>query len=192
MLKRVSLFSLVMVLACASAFAADAPDRVNKLDWGIEGGGVLTDGSGMDDAGFIQTNLSYGLTPWIAIGIEGGWWEANTSAANNESIGVGEILGDIIVRVPTIHDKIVPYALFGMGYAGTYMQNEPATPAQQGADNSDGSFAWKIGGGLDWFLNENWAANFEFGFNGNGSSLPQASTNNSDFWSIVGGIKYIF
>ena len=192
MLKRFVLCSFVMVLASASAFAASAPDRVNKLDWGIEGGGALPTGNGMDDAGLLQTNLSYGLSPWVAVGLEGSWWEANTSAPNGESIGVGTILADIILRVPTLHDQIVPYGILGFGYAGTYMENEPTTPAQQGADNDDSSFAWKLGGGVDWFLNSNWVANFELSYNGNSPTLPQASTSDSDFWSVVGGIKYIF
>ena len=191
MSKRIFLVSIAMAAMCATAFAG-APDRVNALDWGLEGGFALTDGSGMDDAGYIQTNLSWGLTPWMAVGIEGGWWEANTSAANNESIGVGQILGDFILRAPNVHDQIVPYAVLGLGYAGVYMQNEPSTPAQEGADNDDGSFAWKLGGGIDWFLNSNWAVNFELAFNGNGATMPQASTENADFWNLVGGIKYVF
>jgi opacity protein-like surface antigen len=190
MFKRIALFSLVMVLACASAFAA-APDRINKVDWGIEGGGAFP-GDNLDSAGYIQTNMSYGLTEWVAIGVEGGWWEANTDAANNESIGVGQILADVILRIPTLHDQLVPYGILGLGYAGTYMQNEPSTPQQEGADNDDSSFALKIGGGLDWFVDANWILNFELAWNSNSPSLPQASTQDSDAMTVTGGVKYLF
>lgn len=193
MSKRIWVFVLLALLMGSTAFAS-APDRVNHVDIGVVGGGAFVDSSGIDDTGYIGLNLAYGITPNVAVGIEGGWWEADGSDVNDETVGAGNIMGDIIVRIPTLHDALVPYGILGLGFAGTYVTNENGNGANRGQDDYDGSFAWKLGGGLDWFVTEHWIANFEIAFVGTDPTFDTARTDvkDSDYWTVVGGVKYAF
>ena len=188
--KVFALGALAMMLGVASVLAA--PDRAGRWDIGLVTGGAFNDKSAIDDTGYLGANVSYGVTPEIAVGVEGGWQEAGTNADNEESIGVGNIMGDVIYRVPTVQGAFVPYAVLGLGLAGTYVTNEDGTGPKEGADDYDTSFAWKLGGGVDWFFQTDWALNLELAYTDTRPSLPRASVRSSSYWTLTGGIKRIF
>jgi opacity protein-like surface antigen len=190
MLKRLMLTLTAILVAAGSVWAA-APDRVNRLEIGVSGGGAFNE-SGLDDAGYAQANVAYGVHRNIAIGVEGGWQEGDTDALNEESIGIGLVLADIIVRCPDVHDALVPYFVVGLGGAGAYATNENGTGALQGDDSDDTAFAWKLGGGLDWFINPNWVINFEVGWVDLDVELQTASTQPSEMLTVTGGLKFVF
>jgi len=172
-----------------------AYDRVGRVDWGILGGGAFNDT--IDEAGYVQTSVSYGVTPWIAIGVEGGWQQAD-GAASHEETGIVQVMGDIIVRVPEhpFHEALVPYGVLGLGVIGVYTEAEPTATTQNGDDADDTVFGWKLGAGFDWFLNQNWAINFEVAyFDSSELDLAPTSMGNNaeiDFWTVGGGLKWVW
>ena len=74
--------------------------------------------------GYVQANASYGVTPWIAIGVEAGWQESDidgipTGIGQSAEVGIVPIMADIIVRVPEhpFHESLVPYGVLGLSAA---------------------------------------------------------------------------
>ncbi len=192
MLKRVLIFSFLMIFVIgATAFAA--PDRVNHVDVGLNGAWTSNDHN-MDDSGLVGATVSYGVTPYVALGIESSWQEAS-GAFGAEDIGAATILGDIILRAPQVHESLVPYGVLGLGYLGAYVTDESGDAAtDNGDDVDDGGFAWKLGGGADWFINPNWIANVEISYTDSDPDLPGSSqgSNGVSYWAFGGGLKYAF
>jgi hypothetical protein len=167
-----------------------APDRVGHWDLGVGIAASMNDGA--DDSSFISAATSYGVTPYLAIGVEGGWQEADGDAAD-ETIGYVPILADFIVRIPTVHEAIVPYGILGLGVAGVYVEDSDGSGRSNGYDSDDTGFAWKLGAGFDWFLNTNWIFNFEFAYWSADVDLPATSFgSDASFWTIGVGLKYMF
>jgi opacity protein-like surface antigen len=186
MFKRITFLSLISLLTVSASAFAMAPDRVQHVEIGVLGGGAFNDKA--DDTGYVQANIDYGVTPWIALGVEGGWQEANLSATEDQ--GAADLLFDFILRVPNhpFHEQLVPYGVLGLGAVWGYVDNSGAD------DSEDSSFGWKLGGGVDWFINDNWAVNFEVAYIGSSIDLPRTTAGNdaSDFWTVGAGLKYIF
>ena len=188
-MKRALFITLLMLLVGINAFAGD-PDRVGRWEAGILGGGAFN--SDFEDAGYVQANVAYGVTPYIALGMEAGWQEGE-GTGNEENIGIVPVLADIILRSPDWHDQMVPYAVLGLGMVGVYVTDEDGTnPLNNGDDVDDVTFGYKIGAGIDWFLNENWVAIFEIAFFGSSPDIEGSSIKDTDFWMIGAGLKYAF
>lgn len=169
---------------------AAASDRVGRFDAGVNIAGALNDGA--KDSAFVSASVAYGVTPYLAIGVEGGWQEAD-GRASDETVGYVPILADIIVRVPNVHETIVPYGILGLGIAGVYVTDSDGSGNNNGSDSYDTGFAWKLGAGFDWFLNRSWIFNGEFAFWDADVNLPVTSLgNNVSFWTIGVGLKYLF
>jgi opacity protein-like surface antigen len=170
---------------------AAAPDRVGHIDWGISAAGAFNDG-GTDDTAFYSTAISYGLTPYFAIGVEGGYQEAD--AAEDESVGTGGALADLILRIPNVHPDLVPYGVLGLGWLGSFVEDEDGVaPNNNGDDVDDSGFGWKIGGGFDWFFNPNWALNFEVAYyDASDVDLAPSSVTDSSWVTVGGGLKFVF
>ena len=191
MTKRLVLLSLGLLLGLsANAFAAmgyagsETPDRVKQVDWGV--GVSAAFNSSSDDTAFISTAVSYGITPYIAIGVETGWQEADGDS-QDDTVGFVPILADLIFRVPTVHESIVPYGILGLGGTYAYVDNDHR------GDDDDTSFSWKLGGGIDWFINTQWIFNFEFAYWDADVNLPRTSLgNDASFWTLGVGLKYLF
>lgn len=192
-MRKLALLSFIALFCSVSAWAA--PDRVNRVDWGVHGGGAFNDN--VDDTGYVATNLSYGVNPWIGVGVEGGWQESD--GTDVEEVGNAWILGDILVRWPDHPwksiENLCPYMVVGLGGGWTYVVNEPSTATQDGDDDDDSGFMWKIGTGFDWFLDSNWVVNFEVAwYDGDDMALPGSSVDADDqsFFTVGAGIKYVF
>jgi opacity protein-like surface antigen len=193
-MKKLSLglFAVLGVLFSANAFAASgngeflAPTREGKWDWGIGIAGAMND-SGTDDSVFISTAVAYGVTPYIGLGVEAGWQEADSESATDRTVGVVPVLFDIILRLPTVHDQLVPYGVLGLGAAGVYVDTNDRD------DVDDTAFTWKLGAGADWFIKPNWILNFEFAFWNAGVELPAGNLNDDfEWWTIGLSLKYVF
>ncbi len=185
-------FILLMLCVTTNAFAynrsasrseALAPDRVGKWDLGLGVAAGMNDS--VDDAAFFYGQISYGVTPYIGLGVEAGWQEAE--GVSNETIGVVPVMADIIIRIPTIHEAIVPYGILGLGGVGVYAELDNRN------DVDDIAFAWKLGAGADYFINSNWIFNFEFAYWSTDVNLPATSVGDSfDWWTIGVSLKYLF
>ena len=161
-----------------------APDRQGRWDLGIGVAAGMNDSA--DDAAFVYGQISYGVTPYIGLGIEAGWEEADSSI-NSDSIGVVPVLGDIILRIPNLHEALVPYGILGLGAAGVYASRDNLD------DVDDTGFTWKLGAGADWFMNSNWILNFEFAYWNADVKLAGTSANDGfDWWTVGMALKYVF
>ena len=192
MFKRIAVLSAFFLIAASVPVFAVAPDRVGKIDLGVYGAGAFNN-EDADDAGYIGLNLSYGLTPYFAIGLSGGWQEADTNNSL-DAVGEGVFMADLILRAPTLHDSLVPYGVLGLGAIGAYVErNLNSTNANDANDVDDKAFGWKLGGGVDWFVNSNWIAYFEAAYYDTDVSLPGTNVPSGvDFTTVGGGIKYVF
>ena len=184
---------MTMVLGLTiHAFAAQAAtsDRVQHFDLGVGVAGGLNDGA--SNAAFISVSTSYGITPYLALGVEGGWQEAD-GKASDETVGYVPILMDIIVRAPNVHESLVPYGILGLGVEGVYVTDSNGDGSNNGADSYETGFAWKLGAGVDWFIETNWIFNFEVAFLDANVNLPLTSLgSNAGFWTVGVALKYIF
>ena len=189
-LLRVSLVMLLGLTMNVFTAHADmgkqslAPDRVGHFDLGVGVAGAFNDGA--DDSVFVSVATSYGVTPYLGLGIEGGWQEADGDSTS-ETVGYVPILFDIILRIPTVHEAMVPYGILGLGGAGVYVEKDNAD------DSDDTGFAWKLGAGFDWFLNSNWIFNFEFAYWDADVDLPRTTLgSDANFWTVGVALKYLF
>ena len=105
----------------------------------------------------------------------------------DDDLGVVPVLADIIIRIPTVHEAMVPYGVLGLGGAGVYVERDNQD------DVDDTAFAWKLGGGFDWFINTNWIFNFEFAYWDADVDLPGTEADNGyDWWTVGVSLKYVF
>lgn len=162
-----------------------APDRVDKWELGLGVAAGMNDEA--DDAVFVSTEVSYGVTPYIGLGVEAGWMESDGDGPGEATVGVVPVLADIYLRIPTVHEALVPYGVLGLGGAGVYVERDNLD------DADDTAFTWKLGGGLDYFINPNWIFNFEFAYWSASVDLPTTSiTDDFDWWTIGLSLKYVF
>ena len=190
-MKKIFLtFLAVSFIFSANAWAGGnsdilAPDRVEKWDFGVGIAAGMNDG--VDDAAFVSAALSYGVTPYIGLGIEAGWQEADGEDNIDTTVGVVPIMADIFLRIPTVHEKLVPYGVLGLGGAGVYVEQENRD------DVDDTAFTWKLGAGADWFIDQNWIFNFELAYWSAGVDLPRTViTDDFDWWTVGISLKYVF
>ena len=182
------MFMAVFLALSTSAFADSrseviAPDRVGRWDLGLGVAGGFNDS--VDDSVFVSGTISYGVTPYIGLGVEAGWQEAD--GQTGESVGVVPVMADIILRLPTVHEALVPYGVLGLGVAGVY------TELDNQDDVDDTAFAWKLGAGVDYFINPNWIFNFELAYWSADVDLTRGSvTDGFDWWTVGVALKYVF
>ena len=206
MQKSVVIAILLVLLCPVAAFAA--PDRTGKWDVGVNISGAFPDDNDSEAAVYVGGNFSYGILPWLAVGGEVGGAEFDeeddTRAFGFSDLGTLNgvpILADAIFRVNLPDQPIVPYGVVGLGLVVWNFDESSQLAARGVSLNVDTSFAAKIGGGFDWFLNEHWAANFEGGYllsdadaevSLNGVPVATANGVDTDVWFIGGGAKYLF
>jgi len=184
-----------------SAFAADVWrektdgaefDRTGRFDTGVYAAGTFIEGGDADNSGFVGVDASYGLRPWAAVGVEGGWTE--TSSELGQDLEIAIFMAEMIVRFNEARRewngyRFAPYVSFGAGGIWSSL-DRPA------GDGDDSSIGWKAGIGADWFLNKNWALNLEADYYQSIDELPIDSSTNPenklDFWTVGGGLKYAY
>ncbi len=185
----------LFLLAAQCAFAAS--DRVGKTDIGFNASGAIPTDGNIDNAVYLGGSISEGVTDWIALGFEGGWAGFSES---DSGIDVDEnafpMFGDIIVRIPNQNDW-KPYGVVGLGAIFWDVKSNVSNVDVK----IDTGFAAKFGGGVDWFVNENWMVNFEASYVISNSNVSATNTttgasitvdSDTDYWMVGGGIKYLF
>lgn len=203
MLKKALLFIMVAVSATVSAYAA--PDRVGQWDAGVNVSGVIPEANDIDNTVYVGGTFAYGVHQWIALGFEAGWLE--THSGDDSVFGIGDlgdltgnpVMGDIIIRIPNPDQPFVPYAIVGIGVVVWDFKASPPLEALGVDVDVDTTFALKVGGGIDWWLNSNWILNFEASYVFMNASVTvttkgtsSSNDENLDYFQIGGGLKYLF
>ena len=191
MIKKGMLVVLLMASFCGMAYAA--PDRVGKSELGFNVSGAIPKDSGVDTAAYIGGTYAYGLQEWLAVGVETGWAGFSEPGLDENAY---PILGDIILRVP-MDSQVKPYGIIGLGA----IVWDASTSISNASVDIDTAFAAKFGGGVDWFVNDNWAVNFEAAYIASSTDATVRNTStgasvsvsgDTDYWTVGGGLKYLF
>jgi len=189
MMNRMWIGAAVMILFLAGSVCA-APDRSGKWDAGMKVSGAFSDDKDLDEAVFVEGSTSYGINEWLAIGAELGWQERELS---NQDLTAVPILADVIVRVPQEPDmQLQPYGIVGVGaIVWDYDDSRDAAPEF----DTESSFATKIGGGVDYFLTDQWILNTEVAYiyTNEDVNVTDISRNvDLDYWTAGVGVKHVF
>lgn len=193
MIKKAAFIFMLAAVFASSAYAA--PNRTHKLDVGVNVSGAIPDDSEVDGTVYVGGSASYGLCEWFAIGVSSGWAEFEESEGpfSFDETAI-PLFGDLIFRIP-MDNQIQPYGVIGLG---VIFWNVDTNIPGLNVDVDD-AFAAKFGGGVDWFVNDNWIVNFEFAYvtsdadataTFNGASAT--ANGETDFWMVGGGLKYLF
>lgn len=189
----VSLVSLIAAIAApVQAVAEDnvvvnsMTDRTGRSDLGLQlAGGFSSDQ--IDDALYVGGVYSYGVNPWLALGVEAGWQEADFDITNDDDLNMLTAFGEVIGRASIPDWAGVPYGVIGIGVLHAYTDVV--------SDNDDETaFAMKFGAGLDWFLTPKWILNVEAAYIATGGEINSgiANTEDLDHWRVGGGLKFVF
>ena len=192
MFKKAVLVGLAQLLVAGAVYAA--PDRVGAVDVGVNISAGFMDDS--NTAAYFGGNMSYGITNWSAVGVSLGY-QSFGSDLNVGDLNAVPLMFDIYLRNQSADRAYVPYAVLGLG-AIFWNFDEEGLAAGSSVD-IDTSFGVKLGGGVDWFINDKWALNFEASYTfadadttvrtANGSV---SATSDADYWNVGGGLKYLF
>lgn len=192
MFKKAVVLGFAQILIAGAVYAA--PDRVGAVDVGFNASaGFMEDA---DTAAYFGGNMSYGINNWSAIGFSAGY-QSFGSDFNIGDLNAYPLMVDFYFRSHENERAYVPYAVLGLG-AVVWDFDEEGLTAGSSVD-IDTSFGVKLGGGVDWFINEKWAINFEASYTFadaetkvTNSAGSVTGTSDADFWNVGGGIKYIF
>ena len=188
-MKRIvslGVMALAVMGLAGSAFAA--PDRVGRVALGFNVSAAINEGD-VDNSAYFGLNASYGLMPWLALGISGGWEEGDIDNAQFPGeVGIANVMADVILRYQTQDSPYVPYAVLGLGGVGSYLAQDNQN------DDDDTTFGIKLGLGVDYFINDNWILNLEGAYFIADNDLRNATTtvDGTDHATLGGGVKYAF
>ena len=195
MIKKSAMVFLSLIVVATAAYAT--PDRVGKIDIGFNVSGAIPRDGDVDGAAYLGGSLAYGVTDWLALGVESGWvgFGESDSGINIDENAI-PVFGDIILRVPT-QSAAKPYGLVGLGVIFWDVSSNISNVTV----DVDTAFAAKFGGGVDWFVNDNWALNFEASYVVSSTDATARNTTtgasistsgDTDYWTVGGGLKYLF
>jgi opacity protein-like surface antigen len=164
----------------------------------------------------LSARLGYDLNKYFGVELESGWsvfdFQTDEGAVKSRlgvanitdagSLHVVPLLFNVTAKYPM--QQFVPYAVGGTGVFFYEFENSNQmknTNAKLDIDSA--AFGFKLGGGLDYYLTENLALNFESGFwfvndpdlvIKDTSSAEDILSNKADVdtWYVGGGLKYKF
>ena len=198
MLKKAVWIALSWIGISTACYAV--PATGNKADIQFNVSSVIYQDGEVDDAESFFGRWVYNFNDYLAIGVEGGFYtdsgidEVGVDDAG-ELTDIATVFGDLIARYPTGENcPVLPYVVAGVG--GVFWG---ASAEVAGVDlNVDDAFAVKVGGGVDWFIDDHWAVNFEGAYIFTGEEViatgPGDTTGHSDLNHVVFGVvvKYLF
>jgi opacity protein-like surface antigen len=169
--------SLVLVAQAALAQGYGRPGFYASLNgvYGVELFDNAPSSFDVDNSVGVSGRLGYRFTPAIAAETQVDYGDFAQSGDFTET------LFTINGKYYFLQDQIQPYALAGIGY-------EHATIEGRGASFSESGFAFRVGGGVDWYFHRNIGLLLEMTYN--------ASTDNflkdADYLSLGWGLFYRF
>ncbi len=193
------------MLLVSSACAFATPDRTGKTDLGLQVGGLLPIARSLDNGPYYQARVSYSIKDWVAVGVEAGYENAPARFVTGATevhthINHVPVFADIILRATQMENtNVVPYGVLGVGELFSTARGIADFTDANLKLNIDNSFAFKLGAGVEWFKDDQWAVTLEGSYvwaasdaklvNMKGVEIDSASMN---YWTLVGGIKYLF
>lgn len=209
-MRKLAMLFLIQALFIGSAYAA--PSRAGLNDVGLELAGMIPNDSANDSTIVVSSNISHGINDWFAVGFEAGWGEMGTDDVTGSGVTIAgpditgvPLFGDLIVRGHSEDRSWEPYAVLGLGTVIWSIDDTTASGAAAGSVQTDigTDFAVKLGGGIDWFLNNNWIVNINAAYvfsspeatvtaTASGSSATVTDEVDLDYWTVGGGVKYLF
>lgn len=205
-MKKFFLFLLCFFASAASADAA--PERVGHWEAGALFSAAIPSDDELESAFQVSGNLAYNVNEWFAVGFSGGFQEHTVDAETIGAVTISEydvtgvpLFLDLITRMPA-QEKFQAYGVLGLG---TVLWEIDSVTARSGAaavtatSDVETEFAAKVGGGVDWFINNNWMINIEAAYV---FSNPEASVTVTgisgtedvelDYWTVGAGLKFVF
>ena len=186
-----------------------APDRTGQWDMGIKIGGALPASTQGSNVTYLGGDFAYGINNWAAVGASTGWTDAKLRTVNGRGVeinggkyGMLPLFLDIIYRAPTPahYDYLSPYGVLGIGTVVTHKLSTQDLANYNLGSKVNSGLAFKLGLGLDWFLNTNWIFNMELNYVFSGVTVDIVNTGTNatidskdlDYLYIGVGSKYLF
>lgn len=205
------LIAILAMTFAGNAFAA--ADRTGAVDLGMQVAYVSpSEDDDLDSGVYYGGTFAYGMNSWLAIGAEAGRFEMDDDSVQAAGFSGGEVTGvpvlfDVLLRFSEVHPSVDPYLIGGVG--AIFWDVDEVTGTVAGIPvtvetDVDTAFAAKLGGGIDWFITENWILNFEASYvftsadaeatvtGGGVTATALASDIELDYWTVGGGFKYKF
>lgn len=196
---------MILVLLMGSLTVnAFAQDLGGKVTLGVSGGGIFPKDSDNDNTSYIGGNLTYGINEVLAIGVEAGYasWEAKYEGNDYGDMSIVPLFADLYLRAPIelAENMLVPYVVGGIGVIFWDFDESSYLEDQEGTIDMDAELGYKLGGGFDYYLTDNFAINVEGSYvwsdadataiNADGDVLE--GTFDTDYCMVTGGFKYQF
>jgi Outer membrane protein beta-barrel domain len=203
--KSKVLFALLVLVAMALNASAFEPVELDeKWNLGVNAQAVIPKDDAFDNGFNVQGLLSYDVMDFIAIGLDVGWttYDINDGGIDFGSVNSILILGDIILKYPMeVGDDfvLVPFLINGFGGVITNVDESSTVTSVGGSFEVENSFAYKLGGGFDFYFNEMIAVTFETSYLFNNADwtakVNSASADadiNCNAYYVGGGLKVKF
>jgi len=148
----------------------------------------------------LAAKAGYDLNRYVGVEVESGWMvyeRLQDSGFETGNLHVFPLLGNLVLRYPM--GRLVPYAAGGLGvYFFSLDKDIKGTTATLDIDSA--AFGGKVAAGMDYYLTDRLALNFETGVHfikDPDATLSQGGLNLTtpselDNWYIGGGVKFRF
>ena len=154
-----------MLALCQSAWAFSDTDEAKGFNFGVDCSAVIPVEDGAKTGIYASGMFSYDITKYLAIGIESGYMQVDfeESGIKLGSLRAAPLLGDLILKydIETDNFTIVPYGIVGAGCLFSDFHESDIVKLAGLSLDTKTAFLAKFGGGIDFFLTDNIALNFE-------------------------------
>lgn len=210
MLKRSLALSLVVLCQVSAASAASpakhaAVPRMGEVEVGVNAAVAMATENDMDSTGYIGGTFAYNVTESVAVGLSGGWKESDMHVTvagaklNAGSLSAIPLIGEVIWRIPPPPTQNwTPYLIGGVGGVIWSLDHSTELSSRGLTDDLESAFAVKVGGGIEWRVDDRWYIYLEGAYYYTDAELKlvdsaggvAGESGNLDFWNVGGGVKY--
>jgi len=205
------LFMLILVIGILYLSDAVADDLFltdvsigERINLGLNCSAIIPTEDDSEVGIFAGGLLSYDILKYLAVGIEGGYagYDIEYEDIKFGTLNSWPLLGDVILKAPMdVEDfTFTPYGVFGAGVLFSSFDESSILEAIGINIDTDTAFLMKFGSGIDFYVNDNLALNFEFSYyvvdietdaQWGGQSFATDEVE-ADAWLIGGGGKIRF
>lgn len=195
---------LILLIGCLGSKTYAQPDQIaQRFFIGVLGGGVFPKDSDIDNSLYVGGKLGYGLNEYFALGAEVGYtsWDDTEEGVDYGDVQAVPLLANLYLRYPLELGgrTFVPYLLGGIGVIFWDYEEGALLKSYGITVDMDPKLGVKAGGGFDYFLTENFALSLEGAYVWSDADMSvvafgayAATTIDTDFWILSGGLKYYF